>query len=83
MWHASRCSCCRGEQHLDEQKPEGAVNEAVKQVAFADRLLLNKTDMVADADLARVEARLRTINAVAPIRRCCQSQVPRGRAWRV
>ena len=26
------------EQHLDEEKPEGAENEAVEQVAFADRL---------------------------------------------
>ena len=25
------------EQHLDEEKPEGAENEAVEQVAFADR----------------------------------------------
>ena len=28
------------EQHLDEEKPEGVVNEALAQVAFADRLLL-------------------------------------------
>ena len=34
------------EQHLDEEKPAGAENEAVEQVAFADRLLLNKTDLV-------------------------------------
>ena len=33
--------------------------------AFADRLLLNKADLVADADLVRIEARLRAINAVA------------------
>ena len=55
------------EQHLDEVKPEGATNEAVAQVAFADRLLLNKTDLVASAALERVEARLRGINAFAPI----------------
>ena len=30
------------EQHLDEQRPDGAVNEAVQQVAFADRILINK-----------------------------------------
>ena len=30
------------EQHLDAEKPEGAENEAVEQVAFADRMLLNK-----------------------------------------
>ena len=39
------------EQHLDEEKPEGAENEAVEQVAFADRMLLNKTDLVTEADL--------------------------------
>jgi len=64
------------EQHLDEEKPEGAENEAVEQVAFADRLLLNKTDLVPDeADLARIEARLRAINNFAPIQRCQDSLV--------
>ena len=64
------------EQHLDEEKPEGAENEAVEQVAFADRLLLNKTDLVPEvADLERVEARLRAINKFAPIVRCTNSLV--------
>merc|ERR1719443_1247841 len=45
------------EQHLDEEKPEGAENEAVEQVAFAERMLLNKTDLVEVADLDRVETR--------------------------
>ena len=63
------------EQHLDEEKPEGAENEAVEQVAFADRLLVNKIDLVSEEDLKRVEARLKTINAFAPILRSQQSQV--------
>ena len=63
------------EQHLDEEKPEGAENEAVEQVAFADRLLLNKTDLVTEEDLERVEARLRAINRFAPIQRAVQSDV--------
>mmetsp|Transcript_36332 Transcript_36332/g.43946 ORF Transcript_36332/g.43946 Transcript_36332/m.43946 type:complete len:415 (-) Transcript_36332:515-1759(-) len=63
------------EQHLDEEKPEGAENEAVEQVAFADRMLLNKTDLVNEEDLKRVEARLRSINSFAPIQRCQQSNV--------
>merc|ERR1711879_489338 len=33
-------------QHLDEEKPEGVENEAVEQIAFADRILLNKCDLV-------------------------------------
>eukprot|EP00752_Nemacystus_decipiens_P012865 g11390.t1 len=34
------------EQHLDEEKPEGAENESVEQIAFADRIILNKIDLV-------------------------------------
>jgi len=45
------------------------------QVAFADRLLLNKVDLVSAKDLTRVEARLRRINHVAPLRRCERSKV--------
>merc|ERR1719191_1422344 len=55
------------EAHLDEEKPEGAENEAVEQVAFADRMLLNKIDLVTPEELARVEKRLKTINSFAPI----------------
>lgn len=48
----------------------------MQQVAFADRLLLNKVDLVpSETALARVEARLRSINAFAPIRRCTRSHV--------
>jgi G3E family GTPase len=64
------------EQHLDEKKAKGAVNESVQQVAFADRLLLNKVDLVnGEKALQRVEARLREINPFAPIQRCSRSAV--------
>merc|ERR1712060_235999 len=63
------------EQHLDEEKPEGAENEAIEQVAFADRLLLNKTDLVEEAALKRVEERLRLVNKFAPIIQCCKADV--------
>merc|ERR1712176_1691792 len=43
-------------QHLDEEKPEGVENEAVEQIAFADRILLNKCDLVDnEQDLVEVE----------------------------
>mmetsp|Transcript_25609 Transcript_25609/g.31067 ORF Transcript_25609/g.31067 Transcript_25609/m.31067 type:complete len:382 (-) Transcript_25609:47-1192(-) len=69
------------EQHLDERKfdksrGEDAASEVVSQVAFADRMLLNKTDLVSEEDLRRVEARLRSVNQFAPIERCTQSKVP-------
>jgi len=63
------------EQHLDEEKPEGAENEAVEQVAFADRIILNKTDLVTEDDLTRIEARIKTVNSVAAIQRSQQSNV--------
>merc|ERR1719498_452644 len=63
-------------QHLDEEKPEGVENEAVEQVAFADRLLLNKIDLVPEEDkLAAIEKRLKTINPTAQIIRSQQSKV--------
>lgn len=63
-------------QHLDEEKPEGVENEAVEQVAFADRLILNKCDLMPDeAELAAVEKRLKDINKFAPIIRSTKSEV--------
>lgn len=70
-------------QHLDEKKPDGVVNEAVAQVAFADRLLLNKIDLIngddsikdKEAEIKFIENRLRAINGAAPIIRCTSSKV--------
>lgn len=31
--------------HLDEKKPRGVVNEAVEQIAYADRIIVNKVNM--------------------------------------
>ena len=63
------------EQHLDEEKPEGQENEAVEQVAFADRMILNKTDLVTEDDLVRVEKRLKSMNSSATIIRTERSKV--------
>jgi len=62
-------------QHLDEDKPEGVENEAVEQVAFADRIMLNKSDLVDEATLQEVEKRIRAINKNVPIKRTEQSNV--------
>merc|ERR1712151_231170 len=62
-------------QHLDEEKPEGVENEAVEQIAFADRILLDKTDLVEAAYLEEVEKRIRMINKNVQIRRCVNSEV--------
>jgi G3E family GTPase len=50
--------------------------EAAEQIAFADQIILNKTDLVTDAELAEVEKAIRTLNPMAPIRRAQRSNVP-------
>lgn len=50
--------------------------EAVEQIAFADRIVLNKTDLVSEGDLRAVEARLGWLNRVAPIHRARGADVP-------
>ncbi len=50
--------------------------EAAEQIAFADQIILNKTDLVSEADLAEVERAIRTLNPLAPIHRAERSNVP-------
>jgi G3E family GTPase len=50
--------------------------EARAQIAFADQLVLNKTDLVDAARLAQAEHALRQFNPLAPIHRALQSAVP-------
>jgi G3E family GTPase len=50
--------------------------EAAEQIAFADQIVLNKTDLVSEGDLALIEARLRRLNPLAPIHRAQRSNVP-------
>lgn len=61
---------------LDEQKPEGVENEAIEQVAFADKIILNKVDLAKDEEeLKMIEGRLRGLNPSAEILRCNYSKI--------
>jgi len=64
------------EQHLDEVKPEGNVNEALQQVAFADKILLNKIDLVTEEEKLRVKERIGSINKFAKIIETTKSRAP-------
>jgi len=57
--------------------------EAQKQVAFADVVLLNKTDLVTPAELDALEKKIRGINAVAKIHRTKDSELPLDRVLNV
>ena len=53
-----------------------SVAAAADQVGFADVLLLNKTDLVSAAELARIEQELRAINGSARVVRTRNAQLP-------
>nr|GMD10553.1 COBW domain-containing protein 1-like isoform X1 [Ipomoea batatas] len=55
--------------HLDEVKPEGVVNEAVEQIAYADRIIVNKTDLVGEAEVSSLIDRIRRINQMANMKK--------------
>jgi G3E family GTPase len=54
-------------RHVGEQLDRS--KEAREQVAFADQIVLNKTDLASEDELKAVEARLRRLNPLAPIHR--------------
>jgi len=54
----------------------GDSREAREQIAFADQIVLNKTDLVSADDLRMIEARLHRLNPLAPIHRAERSNVP-------
>ena len=64
-------------QHFDDAP------EVKKQIAFADVLILNKTDLVSPADLATLESRIRGMNAAARIERTVQCDLPLNRVLNV
>ncbi|KAL4457856.1 hypothetical protein ABPG75_012721 [Micractinium tetrahymenae] len=66
-------------RQLADPRPDGAVNEAQQQVAFADVVLLNKTDLASEAELAEIEAEIRGMNAEAGITRCQRCQIDLSR----
>ncbi len=62
-------------ERLAEKKPEGVENEAVEQVCFADKVLLNKTDLADEPTLKKIESEVRKLNPTAPILRCQNSKI--------
>jgi len=61
--------------HLFEEKEDGIENEALEQLAFADRVLVNKIDLVTEDELTVVEQQIRAVNAAASIVRTKMSEV--------
>lgn len=70
------CDAAHIKEHLEEEKAENAINEAVQQIAFADRVLLNKIDLVSPEQLQETKETVKSINQFAEILESKQSNVP-------
>ena len=60
--------------HINQQL--GRSDESTEQIAFADVIVLNKTDLVKDTELDKLEARLREMNKMAKFIRSKMANVP-------
>lgn len=50
-----------------KSKEASAVNEAVQQLAFADSVIINKTDLVDEAHLKTVKGKITSVNPFAKV----------------
>ncbi|XP_058641516.1 zinc-regulated GTPase metalloprotein activator 1 [Onychostoma macrolepis] len=64
-----------GMQHLTEEKPEGLINEAARQIALADLTIINKTDLVNESELVGLRDTVRSINGLVKILETRKSRV--------
>lgn len=60
---------------LDDRVEEGKVNEAYQQIAFADKIILNKLDLITTEEAIAVKDRIREINAFAKVIPAIKSRV--------
>ncbi|XP_041042563.1 COBW domain containing isoform X3 [Carcharodon carcharias] len=56
-----------GMQHLTEEKPGNLVNEAARQIALGDLIVINKTDLVQHEELENLKTAIRSINGLAKL----------------
>ncbi|KAG6879227.1 hypothetical protein C0992_004288 [Termitomyces sp. T32_za158] len=68
-----------GKQQMEEDHSEDHIGESLKQIAGADVILLNKSDLVQPDVLAQVEHLIQQINPTAPIYRTIRGDVDLGR----
>ncbi|CAG8604447.1 1503_t:CDS:10, partial [Acaulospora morrowiae] len=65
------------QKYISEKKVDGSTtNEAIKQIAVADRIIINKIDLVDPSTVDRVQEQIRSINSTVNILRTEKSRVP-------
>jgi G3E family GTPase len=61
--------------HLDDLVLDGSDNQAVDQIVCADRIVINKVDLVGPEDIASLTQRIRGLNATAEIVESSYAQI--------
>ncbi|KAG2213341.1 hypothetical protein INT46_007200 [Mucor plumbeus] len=62
--------------HMNEKKEDVMINEALKQVAIADRIVINKKDLLNENELDQLKEDLASINTVADMIVTERSKIP-------
>ncbi|KAI7896833.1 CobW/HypB/UreG, nucleotide-binding domain-containing protein [Mucor mucedo] len=62
--------------HINEKKEDVMINEALKQVAIADRIVINKKDLLNEQELEQLKEDLSSINTVADMIVTERSKIP-------
>jgi G3E family GTPase len=63
------------EVHLDEVRHDGINSQAVDQIVCADRVIINKVDLVDDETVARIRERVGALNQVCAIETSSHAEV--------
>ncbi|CAG8634602.1 21440_t:CDS:10 [Cetraspora pellucida] len=63
-------------QYISEKKADGSINEAVRQIAISDRIIINKMDLVLPSVIDSIQSQIRTVNSIADIINTERSRVP-------
>eukprot|EP00746_Dinoflagellata_sp_MGD_P087869 gnl/MRDRNA2_/MRDRNA2_34820_c0_seq1.p1 gnl/MRDRNA2_/MRDRNA2_34820_c0~~gnl/MRDRNA2_/MRDRNA2_34820_c0_seq1.p1 ORF type:complete len:555 (-),score=130.62 gnl/MRDRNA2_/MRDRNA2_34820_c0_seq1:28-1692(-) len=61
---------------LKRERSKDAVNESAQQVAFADKVVCNKIDLVSPSEAEEIESVIKSINTTAPVLRCSLEKRP-------
>ncbi|GAB5585462.1 hypothetical protein Unana1_00362 [Umbelopsis nana] len=63
-------------EHIMDKKENGTINEATKQIAIADRIIINKKDLLSKEEMDNLENAITGINSAASIVQTERSRVP-------
>ncbi|VDH96667.1 Hypothetical predicted protein [Mytilus galloprovincialis] len=62
------------EKYLNQKKKDNTINEATRQIAMSDVIIINKIDLVAEEELHQLKSRIRNINSYATFLETAQSK---------